>query len=95
MQVMAALCHHILVWPKQQEDKQRKSGEVGANRDRVAKGLSVRRGQDRIPLRLVLLLCFVCVVVCLFVFGFYPLLLSGGVFVTTTGLYTGPLPVHS
>ena len=23
MQVMAALCHHILVWPKQQENKQR------------------------------------------------------------------------
>ena len=50
----------------------KKAERLEANRDRVAKGLSVRRGQDRIPFRLVLLLCFVCVVVCLFVFWLLP-----------------------
>ena len=32
MQVMAALCHHILVWPKKQENKQRTKGKTNTHK---------------------------------------------------------------
>ena len=75
----------------------KKAERLEANRDRVAKGLSgsSRARQDSFSACFVAVFLF-CVVVCLFVFLVFALfLLSGGVFVTTTGLYTGPLPVHS